>query len=249
MLNGGVTILNLHTEELTEKKILLVDDEEDILNVLETVLCKEGFREIFRAVTGEEAIEKAHKINPDLIVLDIMLPDTDGYTVCQELRKFTHAPILFLSAKSDDFDKLLGLSMGGDDYIAKPFSPKEVAYRIKAQFRRMGYSMRQEDEKNAVIEFGTITIDEQKGEVKKVGEKVTLTAIEYQILLLFVHHPNQLLSKETMINHVWGSYFDSYENALMVHIHHLRQKLEEDPSRPKYFLTHRGLGYKFQPDE
>lgn len=232
----------LNNQSLKEKKILLVDDEKDILTILETVLVKEGFQHIYKASTGREAIKQAKLLNPSLIVLDIMLPDIEGYEVCQKIREFTYAPILFLSAKSDDVDKLLGLGVGGDDYITKPFSPKEVAYRIKAQFRRMGY-LNQVD--NSKMTFGEITIDQVKGEVKKAEEIISLTALEYQLLLFFTRHPNQILSKTTITENVWGSDFDGNDNALMVHIHHLRQKLEKDPANPKYFVTQRGLGYKF----
>ena len=232
----------LNNQNLKEKKILLVDDEKDILTILETVLVKEGFQHIYKASTGKDAIEQAKLLNPSLIVLDIMLPDIEGYEVCQKIREFTYAPILFLSAKSDDVDKLLGLGVGGDDYITKPFSPKEVAYRIKAQFRRMGY-LNQVD--NSKMTFGEITIDQVKGEVKKAEEIISLTALEYQLLLFFTRHPNQILSKTTITENVWGSDFDGNDNALMVHIHHLRQKLEKDPANPKYFVTQRGLGYKF----
>lgn len=236
----------LNEQGTKEKKILLVDDEKDILNILETVLVKEGFQNIYRASTGKEAIEQAKTIDPSLIVLDIMLPDIDGYEVCQKIRAFTYAPILFLSAKADDVDKLLGLGLGGDDYITKPFSPKEVAYRIKAQFRRMGYARPIE---NSKMTFGELTIDQVKGEVKKAGELIALTALEYQLLLFFTRHPHQILSKETIIENVWGSDFDGNDNAMMVHIHHLRQKIEEDPANPRHILTQRGLGYKFNPGE
>ena len=238
--------MNINTQE---KKILLVDDEEDILDVLETVLTKEGFRNINKAFTGSEAVQKAKQWNPDVIVLDIMLPDIDGYEVCRQIRTFTYAPILFLSAKADDVDKLLGLGMGGDDYITKPFSPKEVAFRIKAQFRRMGYTKQVDTtQPKTVLSFGHIEIDQTQGVVKKSGKMVSLTALEYQLLLLFVGHPNQILSKETLTEKVWGNSFEGNDNALMVHIHHLRQKIEPDPSKPVHILTQRGLGYKFNPE-
>ncbi len=243
-MKGGTIMLN--DQDKKEKKILLVDDEKDILDILETVLVKEGFRHIYKATTGKEAIEQARILNPSLIVLDIMLPDIDGYEVCQKIREFTYAPILFLSAKADDVDKLLGLGIGGDDYITKPFSPKEVAYRIKAQFRRIGYLNQPENNR---MTFGEITIDQVKGEVKKAGEIISLTALEYQLLLFFTRHPNQILSKVTITEKVWGSDFDGNDNALMVHIHHLRQKIEDDSANPRYILTQRGLGYKFNPGE
>lgn len=239
-------ILNLNIQQTNEKKILLVDDEEDILDVLETVLTKEGFQNIYKAANGTEAIDHSQKINPDIIILDIMLPDMDGYEVCRQIRTFSYAPIIFLSAKADDVDKLLGLGMGGDDYMTKPFSPKEVAYRVKAQFRRMSYQKPSESTSNSeTISFGDIAIYPTQGEVAKNGQVVSLTALEYQLLLFFVAHPNQLLSKEMLSKEVWGDYYVENDNALMVHIHHLRQKIETNPSKPKHILTQRGLGYKF----
>lgn len=229
---------------MNDKKILLVDDEEDILNVLETVLVKEGFQNIYKAETGLIAIEQTRMLKPDIIVLDIMLPDIDGYEVCQEIRKMTDAPIIFLSAKSSEIDKLLGLGIGGDDYVTKPFSPKEVAYRIKAQFRRLQQMTQPMKEKLTTFQFGDIKINQINGEVKKADQVILLTALEYQLLLFFAQHPNQILSKEVIIEYLWGGYFDGNENALMVHIHHLRQKLETDPSSPKYIVTQRGLGYR-----
>lgn len=239
-------MINMNDLHLKDKRILLVDDEEDILNILETVLVKEGFQNIYKAKTGQEAIEQAQTIDPALIVLDIMLPDIDGYDVCQRIRKYTYAPILFLSAKADDVDKLLGLGMGGDDYITKPFSPKEVAYRIKAQFRRMEYMNHSVDEK---MNFGEIVIDQEKGEVRNADELISLTALEYQLLIFLTRHPHQILSKESITENIWGIDFDGNDNAIMVHIHHLRQKIEENPADPKHILTARGLGYKFNPGE
>ncbi|GEK90740.1 response regulator transcription factor [Alkalibacterium kapii] len=242
-------MLNLNASEMSKKRILLVDDEEDILNLLETVLIKEGFQNIHKVTNGIAAIEIAQSIEPDIIVLDIMLPDMDGYEVCKQLREFTYSPIIFLSAKSDDVDKLLGLGVGGDDYVTKPFSPKEVAYRIKAQFRRADQIKQNKNSETKLITFGDIEIDEIKAEVTKGNHLINLTAKEYQLLLFLVKHPNQILSKELILDRVWGKGYEGHENALMVHMHHLRQKLENEPSLPKYFLTQRGLGYKFVPGE
>jgi DNA-binding response OmpR family regulator len=243
-------VLNINTVDLDQKKILLVDDEGDILNLLETVLIKEGFKKIYKAENGTEAIKMCKEILPDIIVLDIMLPDIDGYEVCQKIREFTLCPIIFLSAKSDDIDKLLGLGMGGDDYVTKPFSPKEVAYRIKAQFRRLQQIQRFEkdysnnDEKE-IIQFDNFEIDENKAEVKKSGKIIDLTAKEYQLLLFMVKNVGRILSKDLIIEKIWGSEFEGHDNALMVHIRHLREKIEDSPSSPKYIITYKGLGYKF----
>lgn len=240
-------MLNLNSSEMSKKRILLVDDEEDILILLETVLIKEGFKNIHKATNGVTAIKVGKSIEPDIIVLDIMLPDMDGYEVCKQLREFTYSPIIFLSAKSDDIDKLLGLSVGGDDYVTKPFSPKEVAYRIKAQFRRVDQIKQNKTSEVKLITFGDIEIDEIKAEVTKNNQLINLTAKEYQLLLFLVKHPKQILSKELILDRVWGKGYEGHLNALMVHIHHLRQKIENEPSMPEYLLTQRGLGYKFVP--
>ncbi len=231
---------------LGTEKILLVDDEKDILDLLETTLIKEGFKEIYKSLSGYEGIELCKKINPDIIVLDIMLPDIDGFQVCQSLREITLCPILFLSAKNDDIDKLLGLSLGGDDYITKPFSPKEVAYRIKAQLRRKAYLNTIE---NNIIEFGQISINEGKKEVSKNGQALSLTAKEYQLLLYLAKYPNHILSKKTLYEAIWEEPYFGDDNTIMVHIRKIRQKVEDIPSAPKYLLTIKGLGYKLNTKE
>jgi DNA-binding response OmpR family regulator len=231
---------------LETEKILLVDDEKDILDLLETTLIKEGFKEIYKSLSGYESIELCKKIDPDIIVLDIMLPDIDGFQVCQSLRKITLCPILFLSAKNDDIDKLLGLSLGGDDYITKPFSPKEVAYRIKAQLRRKAYSNTIE---NNIIEFGQISINEGKKEVSKNGQILSLTAKEYQLLLYLAKYPDHILSKKTLYEAIWEEPYFGDDNTIMVHIRKIREKIEDDPSSPKYLLTIKGLGYKLNTKE
>ena len=243
-------MININSSNLNNKKILLIDDEKDILNLLETVLIKEGFKEIYKVENGNKGIELCQKINPDIIVLDIMLPDIDGYEVCKRIREFSMCPIIFLSAKSDDVDKLLGLGIGGDDYVTKPFSPKEIAFRIKAHFRRLEHMQSKvneslNDDKKEVIKFKDIEVDEKKAEVKKSGAVLNLTAKEYQLLLYLVKNPNIILSKNSLIENIWGSDYEGYDNTLMVHIRHLREKIEDDPSRPKYITTFKGLGYKF----
>ncbi|WP_221568478.1 response regulator transcription factor [Alkalihalobacillus sp. TS-13] len=233
-----------NVEGLSEKKILLVDDEKEILDLLETVLIKEGFETIYKAATGLEGIQICKEKQPDLIVLDIMLPDIDGLEVCRRIREITVVPIIFLSAKTDDVDKLLGLGIGGDDYVTKPFSPKEVAFRIKVQFRRnqyMGINEHQNDER---IEFGDIVINPHHGEVTKGEVQVVLTAKEYQLLLYLAQNANQILSKRHICEKVWGEDYLGYDNTIMVHIRHLREKLENEPGKPAYIKTVKGLGYK-----
>jgi DNA-binding response OmpR family regulator len=235
----------INVDKMTEKKILIVDDEREILDLLETVLLKEGFRNILKASSGLEAVRICQEQNPDIIVLDIMLPDFDGYEVCKKIRQFTIVPIIFLSAKSDDIDKLLGLGIGGDDYVTKPFSPKEVAYRVKAHLRRSAYiGQIQKNEEPIQISFGNIQINQKTGEVKKNGKLINLTAKEYQLLLFLAKHPNQILSKRKISDAVWGEDYFGYDNTIMVHIRHLREKIEDDPGNPKYIKTVKGLGYK-----
>ncbi|RFA32765.1 DNA-binding response regulator [Virgibacillus dokdonensis] len=230
---------------VSNKKILLVDDEEDIVNLLETVLRKEGFKNIIKAKNGIESIELCKREKPDLIVLDIMLPDIDGFLVCQEIRKFSTSPILFLSAKDEETDKILGLGIGGDDYVTKPFSPKEVAYRIKAYFRRHQIG----SGKQTSYSIGNLSINEETGEVYKNRNHVILTAKEFQLLLMFCKNPNRILSKNLLYEAIWKEDYLSNENTVMVHIRHLREKIEDTPSKPKFIRTVRGLGYKLVTQE
>lgn len=232
----------IQIERLFDKKIILIDDEIEILDLVETVLRKEGLAHIYTATCGQEGILLCKEINPDVIVLDIMLPDLDGYEVCKQLRAFTFAPILFLSAKTDDFDKLFGLGVGGDDYITKPFSPKEVAFRVKAQLRRGQYVQKQQA--TTVFTVANIILQSETGEVTKDGKPVSLTAKEYLLLLYMMQNPNHILSRKMLYDHVWGEYYEGYDNTVMVHIRHLREKLEDDPGSPALIITMKGLGYK-----
>ncbi|WP_428911617.1 response regulator transcription factor [Niallia sp. Krafla_26] len=230
---------------LNNKRILLVDDEVDLLNLLETVLKKDGFHKIDKATTGQEGLQLCENNKPDVIILDIMLPDMEGYEVCQRMRKITYAPIIFLSAKSEEIDKLLGLGIGGDDYVTKPFSTKEVVFRIKAQLRRNSYLVQSgvEDDK---IEFGDVMIFPNKGEVRKRDRLISMTAKELQLLIYLASHPNQIFSKSKICEAVWGEDEIGMDNTIMVHIRRLREKIEEDPSKPKWIVTVKGLGYKLQ---
>lgn len=243
-------MFNINVADFNQKKILLVDDEKDILNLLETVLIKEGFKNIYKAENGNKAIELCRKVSPDIIVLDIMLPDIDGLEVCRRIREFTFCPIIFLSAKSDDVDKLMGLGIGGDDYVTKPFSPKEIAFRIKAHFRRLQHMRYVEgnnsnEKEKEVFKYKDLEIDKNKAEVRKSGQIIDLTAKEYQLLLFLVENSNRILSKDLILEKVWDSNYEGYDNTLMVHIRNLRKKLEDNPSKPEYIITFKGLGYKF----
>lgn len=228
--------------DITKKKILLVDDEPDILNLVEMVLHKEGFENIIKADTGMDAVKICREEKPHIMLLDIMLPDLDGYEVCKQIREFSTIPILFLSAKSEEIDRLLSFALGGDDYITKPFSPKEVAYRIKAVLKRTHINMEQKD--NA-IKVNNLEVYKEEGIVKKNGVDITLTAMEFKLLIYFVENKNIIISKNSLLENVWGSDFEGLDNTLMVHIRHLREKIEEDAGKPKYIQTVKKMGYKF----
>ncbi|MCI8284427.1 MAG: response regulator transcription factor [Firmicutes bacterium] len=223
-------------------KIMIVDDEPDILNLLEKVLNIEGFNNIIKANNGLSAVNICKQIQPDIIILDVMLPDIDGYEVCRQVRQFSHCPILFLSSKNDEVDKILGLAVGGDDYITKPFSPKEAAYRVKAQIRRLEYQQTPETEK--IIQIGDITIDTEGCRVTKNKKDIGLTARELEILMFLAENKNRVISRERMYETIWKENSLGCDNTIMVHIRHLREKLEDDPAAPKHIVTMKGLGYK-----
>ena len=230
---------------IKEKNILLVDDEVDILKLLSTVLKKEGFKNIYTSETGNEAIEIFKKENIDIVVLDIMLPDKEGYDVFKEIRQLSQIPVLFLSAKTEEMDRVLGLALGADDYITKPFSPKEVALRIKLNLKKnlILNSIKDEPKAEKLI-FGPFEIDEESIEVKKNGESIVLKAKEFKMFLYMAKHIEQIISKERFCDEVWGDDFIGYDNTIMVHIRRLREKIEDNPSKPKYIKNIKGLGYK-----
>ncbi|MCI9978445.1 response regulator transcription factor [Clostridioides difficile] len=230
-------------ETYFNKKILLVDDEKDIIDLIEEVLINDGFKNIVKVYNGLDAISLCKTECPDVIILDIMLPDVDGIEVCKKIREFSYCSILFLSSKDDDIDKILGLSSGGDDYITKPFSPREVVFRVKAQLRRQQYqSIIPSDD--VFIKLGNITIDTEGSCVYKDRNEIELTGREYQLLSYMAQNVNKIISKERLYEQVWGAYSSICDNTIMVHIRHIREKIENNPSNPKILITVKGLGYK-----
>jgi DNA-binding response OmpR family regulator len=228
---------------LKNKKVLIVDDEEDILRLLKTVLSKEGIDHVYTATTASDGIIQFQRKQPDIVLLDIMLPDGEGYDVCKQIRNTSNVPILFLSAKAEEIDKILGFAIGGDDYITKPFSPKEVAYRVKAQLRRAAYL--QIDEKSEpIIIAGPFELNEQRMELKKNGNIIELKPKELGLMTYLLKNPNQIMSKEKLCDMVWGEDFIGFDNTIMVHVRRLREKIEDQPSNPIYLMTVKGLGYK-----
>lgn len=227
---------------MNEYKIMVVDDEPDILDLLEKALNIEGLSGIIKIDNGMTAVNTCRKIQPDIIILDVMLPDIDGYEVCKQIRQFSHCPILFLSSKNDELDKILGLAVGGDDYVTKPFSPKEVAYRVKVQLRRTAY--RKNDVVNEPIKIGALTLDTDGCRAMKDGKDMELTAKEFEILQYLAENKGRVISRERLYEAIWNEDSFGCDNTVMVHIRHLREKLENDPTAPQYIITMKGLGYK-----
>lgn len=232
----------------TNKKVLIIDDEEDILRLIKTVLQKEGIEHVITATTTKEGLEQFQSHRPDLVILDIMLPDGEGYDVCKQMRNTSNVPILFLSAKTEEIDKILGFAIGGDDYITKPFSPKEVAYRVKAHLRRAGYTQ-SEPLKETIFKAGPFELDEEKARLTKNGQVLELKPKELGLMKVFLQNQNKVISKEQLYDMVWGEEFFGMDNTVMVHIRRLREKIEEQPSQPQFLVTMKGLGYKFTVED
>ncbi len=220
-------------------KILIAEDDADIRDLLRLYLESEGF-EVVEARDGAEALEKASACAPALAILDVMMPRMDGFELTKALRRSSEIPILILSAKSRDVDKILGLNLGADDYIAKPFNPMEVVARVKAQLRR--------SERGAgnQLTVGELTLDTARCELRKNGALIPLTPMEYKILALLMRSPGRIFTKVQLYEGIAGEYFESSDVTMMVHISKLREKLEEDPRNPRHILTIRGLGYKIE---
>lgn len=227
---------------LNQYRIMIVDDESNILDLLEKALMIEGYNNIIKIDNGFSAVKTCREIHPDIIILDVMLPDLDGYEVCRQIRAFSMCPILFLSSKNDELDKILGLAVGGDDYVTKPFSPKEVAYRVKAQLRRVEY--KQNLSKHEYVKIGELMIEPEACTVMKGDSLIELTAKEFEILQYLAENKGRVISRERLYETIWGEESFGCDNTVMVHIRHLREKLEDNPAAPKYLITMKGLGYK-----
>ena len=226
------------------EKVLVIDDEIDICNLIKLYLSKNNFI-VLKANSGAEALELVAVKDPDLIILDILLPDIDGLELCQELRKVTECPILFLSCKNDDMDKILGLTVGGDDYITKPFSPGELVARVKAHLRRYRITSGVETRKESILKFSGLHIDLSSHTVYVCDKPVDLTHKEFQMLSFLAHNPNSVISMGQIYDYVWGVNNIGDTRTVMVHISSLRKKIEKDPADPKIIVTIKGAGYKF----
>ncbi|CAD2079456.1 DNA-binding response regulator [Jeotgalicoccus coquinae] len=226
------------------KKLLVVDDEPSILTLLKFNLEQSGF-EVLTAENGNDALEIATNEDLTLIVLDLMLPGIDGMDVCKTLRQEKiNTPILMLTAKDDEFDKILGLELGADDYMTKPFSPREVVARVKAILRRT--NLVTAEAKDEVIKIGELEIHPDKYMVMFKGEQLVLTPKEFELLLYLANHRGKVLSRDQLLNGVWDFHYDGDTRIVDVHISHLREKIEADTKQPVYIRTIRGFGYKME---
>lgn len=229
---------------MVNKKILIVDDEKNIVDILKFNLKKEGFNTI-EAYDGEKGLELALNQKPDLILLDIMLPKMDGFTVCKKIRHTLSTPILMLTAKEEEVDKVLGLELGADDYITKPFSPRELMARIKANLRRSSIEENNLNGSGSVLTFNKLIIDIERYEVKRDGNLIELTLREFELVKFLALQQNQIFTRETLLEKVWGYEYYGDVRTVDVTVRRLREKLERDPANPEYILTKRGVGYYF----
>lgn len=222
-------------------KILIVDDEPKILDVIEAYLVVNGHL-VYRAETGSQALEKYRVVGPDLIILDWMLPDSSGMEVCQEIRLESSVPIIMLTAKAGEKNIISGLKMGADDYVVKPFSPKELVMRVETVLRRTGYQAKMQKIK---FNDGKLMIDVLGKQVFQSNQLVCLTGTEFDLLQIFAESPEQIFSREQLIEHVKGIEFDGMDRVIDSHIKNLRQKIEDNPKKPEFILTVHGRGYRF----
>lgn len=228
----------METGQLKNKRMLLVDDEQELLNMVVSILKGDGFSNIKTATSVSEALNAAQSFKPQLAVLDVMLPDGDGFSLMSELKKCGDFPILFLTAKGEDEDKFKGFGLGADDYIVKPFLPKELIFRITAILRRT-YK-----DGNPLVKLSGSEIDFERAEVIKDGAHIQLTAKEFELLSALYRNAGRIVTIDALCEAAWGDNPFGYENSLMAHIRRIREKIEKDPSHPVSLVTIKGLGYK-----
>lgn len=226
-------------------KILVCDDDQAIVDAIAIYLSQEGY-EIFKAYDGKQAVELLKKENISLLLIDVMMPVMDGIHAVMKIRSFSSIPIIFLSAKTEDVDKILGLNVGADDYIAKPFSPVELIARVKSSLRRYTSYGGAKPVENATFRIRGLVIDDDAKQVWVDGEIVKLTPIEYQILLLLVKNPGRVFSTEQIYETIWNEEAYGADNTVAVHVRHIREKIEINPKEPRYLKVVWGVGYKIE---
>lgn len=226
------------SEYIKKKRLLLVDDEPELLDMVVSILKEDGYEAVRTARTVKEAVKAAEEFQPELAVLDVMLPDGDGFGLMEQLRAKGDYPVLFLTARGEEEDKFRGFSLGADDYIVKPFLPGELLFRVAAILRR---SYKEED---PLVELAGCEIDFSRAEVVREGERIPLTAKEYELLSALYRNAGRIVTIDTLCEAAWGDNPYGYENSLMAHIRRIREKIEDNPSRPVSLVTVKGLGYK-----
>ena len=225
---------------MVNKKVLVVDDEKKIVDIVTAYLEKDGYK-VISAYDGKTALDMARNRAPDIIILDLMLPEISGWDVCRILRAESSVPIIMLTARDEDTDKIVGLELGADDYVVKPFNPKELIARIRAVLRRGSRA----DIEKRVIEIGDLSIDMEKYEVRRGGRLIALTRTEFELLSVLAKSPGRVYSRLQLLDKVQGEAYEGYERTIDSHIKNLRKKVEIDPDNPTYVSTVRGIGYKF----
>lgn len=227
---------------MAARKILIVDDETRLVDVLKAYLERDGYK-VVSAYDGKQALVQARREKPDLILLDLMLPEVDGLEVCRTLRKESDVPIIMLTARSEETDKLIGLELGADDYVTKPFSPREVVARVRAVLRRAHAARESADE---IITVGDLVVDQARHEVRRGGEIIAVTPTEFELLWTLASNKGRVLSRLQLMEKALGESYEGYERTIDAHIKNLRRKIEPDPSRPRYVHTVFGVGYKIE---
>lgn len=231
-------------QDIKDCKILIIDDELPLLDMVKKLLTEEGFSHIYTAPSchiGKQTFEKQH---PHIVILDVMLPDGDGFSFMQTLRQTSSVPVLFLSARDEDENRLLGLGLGADDYMTKPFLPRELILRLSIILRRTYFPVALNTSSKPVFHLGNITVDLNSGNIIRPDGTLTLTAKEYALLEKLYANKNHIVTIDALCHAAWDDHIFGYENTLMVHIRRLRAKIESNPSNPQFLLTIRGLGYK-----
>ena len=227
--------------------ILVVDDEANLVELVRDYLQREGYR-VLVAGDGPTALDLARTQQPDLVVLDVMLPGLDGIEVCRRLRQFSDAYVVMLTSRAEEIDAIIGLSVGADDYVTKPFSPRELVARVKAHLRRPRTGAPDDPEPPPVRRFGDLVLDEGRHEVSRQGTVVPLTTREFQLLATVAAHPGRVFTRDQLLERVWGdAYYD--DHIVDVHVGNLRKKIEDDPAHPRFVETVRGVGYRFAAPE